>query len=156
MKLNKKGMEDEADLTDYSMYFLFGCLFFAGVFAVFIILIGQINSQPVPTELTMSLHIDRFVNNCFPYIDPDTSRKYVGIIDYNRFTEQRLNSCYIVNVNTKSFAYQLTLKATGIDKTIKTSNYDHYEKRTVIPIVIYKDGKFISGELDVDHTEKKE
>ena len=148
--MHKKGDVSPVDIADYSVYFILGVFIFALIMGLFVVFVLKLNTQYVPEELQSSLHIQRFVNTCFSYVDTDTSRKYIGIIDYAKFNENTLADCYLLNVNTKSFGYRLGLKLGEDIKSIKTSNYNKYNIRKVIPIIIYKENKFQSGELYVD------
>ena len=149
----KKGQEAPEDISEYSVYFLFACIFFGILFVVFLTLVVKIHEQHVPEGLRKSTHTARFINNCFPYIDSETGRKYAGIIDYGKFTQERLAECYMIDSKTVAFGYQLRLTSEDnkdLDKTIRTSNYNHYTERTVSPILIFSNNHYYSGELSVD------
>lgn len=60
----------------------------------------------VPEELRAELISLRFVNTpeCFTYQDPVTGRIFPGVIEVNKFTQERLDKCYRTE-KEKGFKY---------------------------------------------------
>ncbi|HLD79703.1 MAG TPA: hypothetical protein VJA18_04025 [Candidatus Nanoarchaeia archaeon] len=69
----------------------------------------------VPEELRAELISLRFVNTpeCFTYQDPITGRAFPGVIDVNKFTQERLDRCYRTE-NERGFKdYNFALELEG-------------------------------------------
>ena len=70
-----------------------------------------VGSTPNPTIVSViSQHRLFYSPDCFAYEDPITHRVYPGIVDKNKFTEERLHSCYQTeNVHLPCFS--ITIEA---------------------------------------------
>ena len=93
------GEDDIFDLTRKQLYW--GIAAFMVVVAtlilVFVLLPQYQNSLvEVPQELRAELISLRFVNTpeCFTYQDETTGRVFAGVIDLQKFTQERMDKCY--------------------------------------------------------------
>ena len=86
----------------------------------------------VPQELRAELISLRFVNTpeCFTYQDPITGRIFPGIIDVNKFTQERLDKCYHTETEKgfKDYNFALELEGyapivDGEKKMLRTNNF---------------------------------
>ncbi len=69
----------------------------------------------VPQELRAELISLRFVNapECFTYQDPVTGRIFPGVIEVNKFTQERLDKCYRTGTEKGFKDYNFALELEG-------------------------------------------
>lgn len=69
----------------------------------------------IPEELRAELISLRFVNTpeCFTYQDPVTGRIFPGVIDVNKFTQERLDKCYRTEKEKGFQEYNFALELEG-------------------------------------------
>lgn len=142
---------ESASQVVYTTFHMILLLFFLGaVMALYMFTIGYTSTQYVPEEFTYTMHLLRFKHTCFAYTDPMSMRTYSQVIDASLFTQERLQSCYLVDPKTQSPAYRLRLKTDTFDSTISTSNFAAGGSRLAYPIVVQEGEKRVRGTLFVD------
>jgi len=107
----------------------------------------------VPEETYYYTYISRFLysKNCFLYYDLESGYSSGLVIDYNLFTENRLNSCFVTDEKS-TYGFRLRLISDGLDeKIIATKNYFNKPKtNTEFPVIIYSSGQLYKGKIAVD------
>src|SRR3989344_1420644 len=103
----------------------------------------------VPEELRAELIGLRFVNTpeCFTYQDPITGRAFPGVIDVNKFTQERLHRCYRTE-NERGFKdYNFALELEGyapiVDgekQLMRTNNFFNKDDFTLFKEVYVRTG----------------
>lgn len=79
-------------------------------------------------------------NNCFG--DP---------IEWNAFTQEKLDHCYPVAEKSSTFAYKVTLQAEGeLSYTTKNWNNAISTKKKVLPVKVFKNNQIIGGQLSIE------
>ena len=97
--------------------------------------------------------MQRFIKSpdCFVYSKDGTI--LYGVIDYEKFNEQRLNTCYDIK-NYNFPAFRLRLISDSFSDSIKTINWNENreleEKRTPRAVMIYFQGKLQKGRIEVE------
>jgi hypothetical protein len=106
----------------------------------------------VPARISDRVYFDvyeqRFIGNpnCFAYQDPETGNIYPGVIDIFKFNDERLNTCYAKNENSR-YEFLLTLNYGKEKKEIRTENYMLLSKQKSVYVLVYDGTGFISGQL---------
>lgn len=124
---------------------------------IFLILTGMLLKMravraEIPEGLENFVFTQRFISSpyCFTYQDHETSRYYRGIIDWSKFSQDNLNSCYSVVKSGKAFNLKITNLFTEESKEINTKNWvGKINEERDHNIKIYKNGKFYDGKLTV-------
>ena len=155
MKFGKKGTASEMWAPDTIIFWvIFGIML--GLTAVFFIIVvskfgsGQATIQGNVESLNL---MQRFFKlpSCFAY----DKEVLIRAIDADKFNEQQLNSCYVVNSKGLP-AFKLNLKSEkgGVDKTAKTSNWNdnigYEERKAPQNMLVYSNGKLYNGELIIE------
>lgn len=110
----------------------------------------------MPTGVEEFVVLQRFTSSqeCFAYVDKATGRAYAGIIDFTRFNQETLDSCYNIDEKSQYFAFQLMLKADNSEAftKLKTKNWDGIAEKRIAPkdVLVYKDGQIYKGKLTVE------
>jgi hypothetical protein len=133
-------------------YYIVILLFLTISFMLFgFLIMSQVSSlSTIPYNVETTALVNRFLNSedCFAYQDSETGRVYPGIIDIEKFNEERIGKCYYTkNYNLKSF--KMTLKTEGIEeKTILTTNWGSSMLSQVSQyVLVYDDGKISKANL---------
>jgi len=146
------GEEDIFDLTRKQIYW--GIAAFMVVVAtlllVFVLLPQyQRSLVEVPAELRADLISLRFVNTpeCFTYQDPATGRIFAGVIDLQKFTQERMDQCYRTEPEKgfKDFNFALELEGytpviEGQKKLLRSNNYFNKVDFTLYKQVLVRSG----------------
>jgi hypothetical protein len=105
------------------------------VIFAFVMILSQYqgNLTKVPPRLKAELISLRFVNapECFAY--RDEIKVYPGVIDMDKFNEERLSGCY-QSGSTQNFNFQLVLE----DKTLETDEWFNAVSDTLYKEVLIK------------------
>lgn len=138
--MNKKG---DISAEKVIFYILFGFVF-VGACIILLYIISEESSDiiQIPKGLGNFVFVQMFLNNpeCFAYQDLEIGRIYPGIIDLEKFTSERFDSCYKGDIQ-----FRLKIK----DKIVETSDFKMkkgYEKQ----ILIFKDNKFEEGKIYIE------
>lgn len=147
-KMHKKAQFEVARKTIYWM--IAGVVISMLVLAFALILgnyIGKLTS--VPKELQAEFISLRFANSpeCFAYQDNLTKQVFPGIVDLNKFSDERMGQCYTTDKEKgiKQFNFRLKLAKEG--KEVRTNNYYHKDDFTIYKEVLVRDEK---GEIAKD------
>ena len=99
--------------------------------------------------------MQRFLKSpdCFVFSKDGTT--LYGVIDYEKFNEQRLNACYdIKNYNFPAFKLKLISDSGELSNSIKTLNWNENrefeEERTPRDVMIYYQGKLQKGRIEIE------
>ena len=152
-------MEEPPATSKVVAYIVFGFIFVGFCILLFFIMSKEtISIADIPKNLEEYVFIQRFLNNpdCFTYQDKETLRIYPGIIDLEKFKQEKLedkedNLCYKFKKDVPEFRLKIN------DKIIQTSdNFDSIKKKSEIRknILIFKEGKFENTELEIEYEEK--
>lgn len=118
----------------------------------------------VPEELRAELISLRFVNTpeCFTYQDPVTNRVFPGVIDVNKFTQERLDSCYRTENERgfKDFNFALELEGyvpivDGEKKLLRTNNFFNKVDFTLFKEVYVRTGDSLEPTRMVIHVQTR-
>jgi hypothetical protein len=98
-------------------------------------------------DIPKHVYAYRAINTCLAYQDTTTNRFYPGIIDFSKYTQQVLDSCY-ANINVKSFNIQLIdLKMPKSYDKILVGFGESLSIKTYPVFIKYADGTINEGEL---------
>jgi hypothetical protein len=147
--LTKKGQFDVARKSIYWM--LAGITVTVAVLAFAMILSSyQSKSLQIPPHLRAELVSLRFLNTpeCFTYQDP-SGRVFPGMIDLDKFTQERLNQCYQTSAanGKKDYNFGISLKGydlvqeDGSEQLLMTNNYFKKVDFTLTKNVLVRSGK---------------
>ena len=130
--------------------FIIGVLMIA--FVIFIVgYQGKLTA--IPGELKTGFITLRFVTNpdCFAYQDA-TGRTFPYTIDLSKFTEERMNLCYLTDPEKgyNTFNFKLTLH--GRDMSLATNNFFNivYYSPLGYAVLIWDGEKFIRDDLLIE------
>src|SRR3989338_2447348 len=140
-------MEEPPATSKVVAYIVFGFIFSGFCILLFFIISKEtISIADIPKGLEEYVFIQRFLSSqdCFAYQDKETLRIYPGIIDLEKFKQEKLedkedNLCYKFKKDVPEFRLKIN------DKIIQTSdNFDSIKKKNTIKksILIFKEGKF--------------
>ena len=126
--------------------FVTGFLYFTGYHSA-----SKVSIEP---ELEEYILYQRFLSSpdCFVYEDI-SGRAYPLIIDWNKFTQKNIESCYIPPSEAISPAFRLKLSFQDKEKTSKTRNWDDSLDFTRIApkkVFVYSNNQKQLGELSVE------
>ncbi len=144
--LNKKGQTEEG--FNAGFFLIAGFIFIVMVF-VLLLVTGQYKEGFLAVDKDVPTHVYayRSINTCLAYQDEITGRYYPGLIDYTKYRQEVLETCYS-DTSARSFNIQLK----DLDKP------RHYDRILVgfggsmniksYPVLIrYKNGDINNGEL---------
>ena len=146
------GEDDIFDLTRKQIYWGIAAFMVvvAALILVFIIFPQyQASLVEVPPELRAELISLRFVNTpeCFTYQDPVTGRVFPGVIDLDKFSQERLDQCYRTEQEKGFKDYNFALELEGFapivdgEKKLLMSN-NFFNK---VDFTLYKNVQVRSG-----------
>jgi len=152
-------MEEPPATSKVVAYIVFGFIFSGFCILLFFIISKEtISIADIPKGLEEYVFIQRFLSSqdCFAYQDKETLRIYPGIIDLEKFKQERLedkedNLCYKFKKDVPEFRLKIN------DKIIQTSdNFDSIKKKNTIKksILIFKEGKFENAGLEIQYETK--
>ena len=160
MKFGKDGMESEMWASDTILFWLVFGLVLAFVAITFVVIISKSGAEKSRIyENLESLNLmQRFIKSPTCFIYEKERVILTDVIDYDKFSEQRLNNCYsLPSINQNTFpAFKITLNSvTGtVSKNIKTSNWNDNrpfeEKKTPKNVLIYINDKFENGFMEIE------
>lgn len=161
------GEDDIFDLTRKQMYW--GIAAFMVVVAtlimVFVILPRyQQSLVEVPQELRAELISLRFVNTpeCFTYQDPVSGRIFAGVIDLQKFIQERMDKCYRTETDKgfKDFNFALELEGytptlDGKKKLLMSNNFFNQVDFTLYKPVLVRNGDRLEPTRLVIHVQTR-
>lgn len=146
------GEEDIFDLTRKQIYWGIAAfmVLVAALILMFVLFPQYKNSLvEVPQELRAELISLRFVNTpeCFTYQDPVAGRIFAGIIDLQKFTQERMGNCYRTEPEKgfKDFNFALELEGytpviDGEKKLLMSNNFFNKVDFTLYKQVLVRNG----------------
>ena len=156
MRFGKKGTESQMWPVDTEMWWLILCIALGvvAIFFVFIISKAGAEQAKINENLEALNLMKRFFEspNCFAY---DRGGIASGVIDAEKFNEERLSSCYKINENLfPAFRITLISESAKISKSIKTKNWNENreaeEKKSPRDVLIYSGGKINNGAMLIE------
>lgn len=141
-------MDKKAQAPEKVIFLFLGLFAYIAMFMALSWIFGKYALAPVITseDIYIDIYKHRFLDSpdCFAYQDPETGNSYSGIIDKSKFTEERLNNCYMENQESV-YEFALTLDE---GEPIRTKEFV-LTKRRVGPlfVLVYDDGKISKGSL---------
>jgi len=155
MKFGKRGTASEMWAPGKIIFWIIFDIMLGLTAVFFIIIVSKFGSGQATIQKNVeSLNLmQRFFKSpgCFVYDKENLMR----VIDADKFNEQQLNNCYIINNNGMP-AFKLNLKSekAGVDKTAKTSNWNdnigYEERKAPQNMLVYSNGKLYNGELIIE------
>ena len=149
---NKKAEEEGpgTDMVPFGIVFVI-MLGFTAIFFVLIMESFGTKMIIIPPSLEDYILEERFFSSCFLFND-DKEGILPDTIDYNRFSQDRLNTCY--SAKNKP-AYRLTLKTsyTNTINTLQSSNWINGEAATQgssFDVKVFKDNNIIKGVIEIE------
>lgn len=94
---NKRGDDHEGFLSTNKFFFYMVWVIFIGfVISAFVILVvrGMDSKTEIHNSIDADFSLARATNVCFAYEDPQTKNIRQNIIDFNKFNDQNLESCF--------------------------------------------------------------
>ena len=152
-KIFKKGQSDFA--PEKALYYAIFAFVLTATLLLFLYYVGSEGSlmTKVPKGLNEDIFYSMIINsNCFAYQDLNNGRIFTGVIDWDKFNQYNLDTCYYITDKNKA-GYSLTLKnlATGQEKTpVTTANFDKKDKSLVKKVQIMHKDKLYKGELEIE------
>lgn len=147
-------MNSKAQLQEgVKIIYIFAALFvFLAMFGGLMWLFGRFLSVPtsIDDRVFVDNYVERFISNpvCFAYQDSDTGVVYSGIIDASKFTDERLNSCYGANEDSK-IEFMLELDYGTNNNKIMTDGYRLLAKQFSMYVLVYDGSSFRRGIMNV-------
>lgn len=158
MRFGKKGTAaSEMWAPDTIIFWIIFGIVLGFVAIIFVLIISKSGAEKakIYENLESFNLMQRFLKspNCFVFEKDEIFS--VGIIDYDKFNEQRLSSCYKTDQSTfPAFRLILSSDTGDIFKTIKTSNWNDNrnfeEKTTPKSVMIYSQDKFLKGKIEIE------
>ncbi len=141
------------DLASKSIYWMIVAFIVTMLILVFTFLLSGYKERlvGVPGELEADFVSLRFFNNpdCFAYQDPATGKNYLGSIDLSKFTQERLDACYVTPEQSGHQQLNFRLKlANTVATGLETNNYynvDHFTLRK--DVLVWNGETFTKDEL---------
>jgi len=91
-------MAKKGNVAEKSIFYLIFGVVLTLIFFALVHIIGSYLtvSQSTPHELQNTIFVQRFINSpeCFVFVDNEIGRSYPGILDWNKFTQKNLGSCF--------------------------------------------------------------
>lgn len=148
--MNKKGQGyEEGKMVVYMFFAIFILLIMVLVFA-YIINHFKYSTLYTSKDLEENLLMQRFTRSpdCFVYFDYEINRPYPNLLDWEKFTEERLNKC----LAHEKISFRLTLENLDNDKekVIKSANWKNQIKRSLSKDVLIKDDDIWRGNLKIE------
>jgi hypothetical protein len=161
------GEVDIFDLTRKQMYW--GIAAFMVVIAALILVFAilpryQQSLVEVPQELRAELISLRFVNTpeCFTYQDQVTGRIFAGVIDLQKFTQERMDQCYRTEPEKgfKDFNFALELEGytptlDGKKKLLMSNNFFNKVDFTLYKQVLVRNGQVLEPARMIIHVQAR-
>lgn len=152
MKLGKKGFFSEK-IGFWIIYII--ALGFTAIFLfIFLSRVGS-GQSTIYGDVGQFNLIERFLNSpeCFSY--QENGITYAKIIDWNKFEQGRLDSCYDSGKSQiEAFRLTLKLKNSNLQKpAIQTANWNEkkpYNEQQIHDVIIYAENKKQNGEMAID------
>lgn len=145
--MDKKG-DWTADTAPFMAIFIIVC---SGLFMVFLFIVSGIASdiyqiRPGTSETILE---QRFWDDCFVKYDL-LSGAEIADIDWEKFNQKNLDTCYDVMPNSEYFGYSLTLRLDDEEKQLQTKNWKgKANKGETNKVLVWKGSKKI-GELLIE------
>lgn len=163
-KEEQKNSIEEMPMTEEGIFDVASTMIFwsIAIFMITVVLLtfafvigGYKNSlTKVPSELQAELIALRFANIPDCFAAEQNGAVMAGVIDVEKFTKERLQSCYNTEPREgiKTFNFKLELKNAG---TILTDNYFHNDKFVLRKeVLVLQEGKIKKDQL-VIHVQEK-
>jgi hypothetical protein len=149
-KLNKKAVE-AADSMIFVMIFAVAVV---SLFAILVFMFTYYSSDTVklPEGLETYLLTQRFTRSpdCFVYEDV-SGRSYPFTLDWDKFSEESLNECYVSPANIDVPAFRLRLSFSEGGRNIQTSNWNDDKGPDLIKspqhVFVYYNNKKYNGQF---------
>ncbi len=125
-----------------------------GVMFAFVLTIVNYKGKlvQVPSQLQAELIALRFTNveDCFARHDPQSGTTMSGVIDLQKFTDQQLEKCYPLDLQTGHTRYNFRLLLQEHNTEIKTSSYANRDIFSFNKeVLVSKDGRLLKDQLIV-------
>jgi hypothetical protein len=137
-----------SSFTNASFLIFFVVIAFATtlLIGIFLALIGSYEAGliDVPGKFEAEVISLRFTNNpkCFAYQEND--RVFVGVIDFEKFNNEQMESCYKTETKDEiNFRLQL---GSNLDNSVETNNYRNVDTFTIVKDVVVRDSGSFSGD----------
>src|SRR3989338_1260190 len=153
---NKKG-ESVFDTARKTISWpLFGVIITMAVLA-FVLIISSYTQKVVeiPLELQAEIIASRFIGapECFAYQDSQTNRVYPGVIDAQKLTQERLDSCYRTasEKGFKEYNFELVVG----DQHLLTNNYFNKVDIDISQGILVKQGAEMKPTQLIIHVQRR-
>ena len=106
----------------------------------------------IPEGLEDDLLSQRFFGvHCFGAESVFTGRQH-DVIDFSRFTQERLDDCYVVDKNFKYFAYKIHLLLGEESTIVQTANWreSSAQRRRVKEVEVLKENILLRGNIIIE------
>lgn len=158
-KKQKKSKENrKGQVLMESVFMLVAMVVFVGLFLWlgFVFVTYSNRATAVPSQLQAELVSLRFTNNpdCFAYVDENTGRIYSGIIDLNKFNEEKMNSCYKTGDLQGLFSFNFRLNLTESRKEVVSDRYRYRDDFSILKEVLVKEDNKLRKDQMVIYVQK--
>ena len=139
--MNKKGIA-EPDLAGSTIYWMIVVFIISGIIISFIGMMASysVKLRHVPEGLEAEMISLRFLNNpdCFTYRNEENGRVYPSVIDFNKFTQERMSRCYKTEEDAQRGFKQINFGLELEGKEVVSNNFGGREDFTIKKIVYVK------------------
>ena len=135
-------------------YFIIALFVIAFMFIGLIVLFSKFVSRPIITDdqIYVTIYKQRFLDSpeCFSYKDLETGNVYPSTIDKSKFTNERLNNCYMENKDSQ-FEFHLVLDDGKEKLQAETANFKVFGNQiTVISrVLVFDKNELKPGKLSI-------
>ncbi|MBR9706319.1 hypothetical protein GOV14_04740 [Candidatus Pacearchaeota archaeon] len=151
---SKRGTENWS-MDTFPFWMIFAIILaFTAIFFIWVIAPFAVKIAIIPEGVETHIISQRFWNSpdCFAYKDETSGRVYQKLLDYNKFTEDQIKTCYKTDdVNIQAFRLSFSIPGQG-EKRIQTTNWrDSYlMERTSKEIFVRYNNQVYKTKLSIE------
>lgn len=156
MRFNKKAVAaSEMFAPDTIIFWIIFGVVLGFVTIIFVLLVSKSGAEKFKIyENLESLNlIQRFLKSpdCFIYLE--NGRTFTNQIDFEKFSDERLNSCYTSSKEMPAYKIILNSNIEDLNKVIKTKNWNdnrNYEERISKEVLIIRQNEIQKGNMEIE------
>lgn len=137
-------------ISDTLIFFMLAAIVLAAMFIMFAMVVTKYKAVLVETgSLESDILVERLTYSpyCLAYHDSEIKRTYPNVVDWDKLTQDRLNSCYNEDNDVKVV---INSEDAGVDHTVTTTEQPAgLTNKYVKSIILFKEGVFYNAEMEV-------